>query len=128
MKRPEYVAAATAAIRQAVDNGRAESELSDLLGGVFSRSGFTQGYYKNRTGRDMFGVRTKEDVLGAPAALGGLNPLLIAGALAAVLALVLLVLALRRHSAAPIVLLVMLLGLAAVVYLRLRSGQPVDIR
>ncbi len=62
MKRPEYVAAATAAIRQAVDNGAADKELLITLKNVFSRSGFTDGYYKNKTGPDMFGIRTRDDV------------------------------------------------------------------
>ena len=65
MKRPEYVAAATAACRQALDKGFVESELSDTLSNVFSRSGFTNGYYVNQLGKDMFGIRTKEDVVSA---------------------------------------------------------------
>ena len=65
MKRPEYVAAATAACRQAFDKGFVESELSDTLSNVFSRSGFTNGYYVNQLGKDMFGIRTKEDVVSA---------------------------------------------------------------
>lgn len=62
MKRPEYVAAATAAIRQAVDNGTTDKELLLTLKNVFSRSGFTDGYYKEKIGPDMFGIRTREDV------------------------------------------------------------------
>ncbi len=62
MKRPEYVAAATAAIRQAVDNGITDRELLVTLKNVFSRSGFTDGYYKNKTGPEMFGIRTRDDV------------------------------------------------------------------
>lgn len=62
MKRPEYIAAATAACRQAVDNGFIDSKLFKTLQDVFSRSGFTDGYYKGTLGRDMFGIRTKDDV------------------------------------------------------------------
>ncbi|MBQ5810209.1 MAG: DUF3656 domain-containing protein, partial [Clostridia bacterium] len=62
MKRPEYVAAATAACRSAVDSHSVPQQLADALKGVFSRSGFTDGYYKNALGRDMFGIRTKDDV------------------------------------------------------------------
>ncbi len=62
MKRPEYIAAATAACRQAVDGIVPDKEIIDALNGVFSRSGFTDGYYNLRLGRDMFGVRTKDDV------------------------------------------------------------------
>lgn len=62
MKRPEYIAAATAACRSAVDTGLVPEELSKTLGGVFSRSGFTDGYFTDKLGRDMFGIRTKDDV------------------------------------------------------------------
>ncbi len=65
MKRPEYVSAATAACRQTVDNGFIEPKLFQTLQNVFSRSGFTDGYYKNNLGRDMFGIRTKDDVIAA---------------------------------------------------------------
>ena len=65
MKRPEYVASATAAVRQAVDNAYTDPELKTILRDVFSRQGFTDGYYKNKTGREMFGIRTKEDVTSA---------------------------------------------------------------
>ena len=75
MKRPEYVAAATAACRQALDNGRVEAELDETLKNVFSRSGFTDGYYQNRLGKDMFGIRTKEDVLSADKAFPTLHEL-----------------------------------------------------
>ena len=62
MKRPEYVAAATAAYA-ALRDGR-QPDLS-LLRAVFSRSGFTDGYFTGKTGTEMFGVRQKEDVLSA---------------------------------------------------------------
>ncbi len=62
MKRPEYVAAATSACRLAADGGEVPETLSHALKSVFSRSGFTDGYYTGRLGREMFGVRTREDV------------------------------------------------------------------
>ncbi len=65
MKRPEYVSAATAACRQAVDSGYIKPKLFETLQNVFSRSGFTDGYYKGDLGRDMFGIRTKDDVIAA---------------------------------------------------------------
>ena len=65
MKRPEYVSAATAACRQAVDKGFIDDKLFKTLQDVFSRSGFTDGYYKSSLGRDMFGIRTKDDVIAA---------------------------------------------------------------
>lgn len=75
MKRPEYVAAATAACREALDSGRVEETLSNTLKNVFSRSGFTDGYYKNNLGRDMFGIRTKDDVVSADKAFPILHEL-----------------------------------------------------
>lgn len=65
MKRPEYVAAATKACKDALINGMIDSELKQTLGNVFSRSGFTAGYLENKLGREMFGIRTKEDVISA---------------------------------------------------------------
>ncbi len=73
MKRPEYVAAATAACRQALDNGYAQKELMGALGDVFSRSGFTNGYYKGSRGRDMFGIRTRDDVTASKEAFSYLH-------------------------------------------------------
>ncbi len=61
MKRPEYIAAATKAFRLAVDKELIPIELSDALNSVFTRSGFTDGYYKNKLGKDMFGIRTEGD-------------------------------------------------------------------
>lgn len=65
MKRPEYVAAATAACRQSLDGGKVDETLEETLKNVFSRSGFTDGYYTDNLGKNMFGIRTKEDVLSA---------------------------------------------------------------
>lgn len=64
MKRPEYVSAAVKACKKAVNgeyNFEAEKDLHDL----FSRSGFTDGYFKAQLGRDMFGYREKENVQSA---------------------------------------------------------------
>ena len=68
MKRPEYVAAAVTAIRQSRD-GEENSEMLKKLRGVFSRSGFTDGYFENNRGREMFGTRQKEDVTSATSGL-----------------------------------------------------------
>ncbi len=65
MKRPEYVAAATAACRRAADGEALPEELLKDLEAVFSRSGFTRGYLTGDRGREMFGIRRKEDVTGA---------------------------------------------------------------
>ena len=72
MKRPEYVAAATAACRAAVNGERPDME---SLRAVFSRSGFTDGYLTARRGLDMFGVRTREDVQASAAVLGDMGAL-----------------------------------------------------
>lgn len=63
MKRPEYVAAAVSAFRSVLDSGRADGELTDWLGEVFSRSGHTDGYFEGRRTADMFGHRTAEDAV-----------------------------------------------------------------
>ena len=68
MKRPEYVAAAVKACRNSVDGIR-DSELRDDLRLVFSRSGFTDGYYSGKLGVDMFGIRRKDDVTAASGVL-----------------------------------------------------------
>ncbi len=75
MKRPEYVAAATYACKQALENGKVDCELSNTLQNVFSRSGFTSGYLENKLGKDMFGIRTKEDVISADKAFPILHEL-----------------------------------------------------
>ena len=65
MKRPEYVAAAVKACRESLDLGFVTDNTSRLLRGVFSRTGFTDGYYADRRGREMFGTRTRDDVIAA---------------------------------------------------------------
>jgi len=62
MKRPEYVAAAVTACRNAMEGRPVDF---DKLMAVFSRSGFTQNYYLGKPGVDMFGIRQKEDVTAA---------------------------------------------------------------
>ncbi len=69
MKRPEYVAAAVTAYRQALDGLQPDTE---ALQAVFSRSGFTDGYFTDRRVK-MFGVRRKEDVLAANTVLASLR-------------------------------------------------------
>lgn len=61
MKRPEYVATAVAAAKQMVQNGTVDDEIDRLLEKVFSRDGFTDGYYKATLGKAMFGVRSDYD-------------------------------------------------------------------
>jgi putative protease len=72
MKRPEYVAAATAACKLALEGKPYDAE---SLRAVFSRSGFTDGYLKGKRDGQMFGYRTKEDVTGAEGVLASLATL-----------------------------------------------------
>lgn len=65
MKRPEYVAAAVRACREQRDNGFVSDETASLLSRVFSRTGFTDGYYTSRVGQGMFGTRRRDDVASA---------------------------------------------------------------
>lgn len=74
MKRPEYVSAAVTACRNAVDGIRDEKLLSDL-DAVFSRSGHTDGYLKGNLGHEMFGTRSKDDVVAAAPILKDLEQL-----------------------------------------------------
>lgn len=60
MKRAEYVAAVTGIYSRILTEGRAATDKEKrLLSDIFSRDGFTDGYYTNRLGREMFGVRTE---------------------------------------------------------------------
>ena len=59
MKSPEYVSAITAAYAGAKAGEPYSPEKEKYLAGVFSRSGFTDGYYTDVTGREMFGVRSE---------------------------------------------------------------------
>ena len=62
MKRPEYVAASVTACKNALNN---KNYNKDLLKAVFSRSGFTDGYLMGKRNSDMFGYRSKDDVISA---------------------------------------------------------------
>ena len=74
MKRPEYVAAAVTACKKALNN-ELDENLTSSLKNIFSRSGFTDGYYRSQLGKNMFGIRTKEDVTGAGNVLSSLQKL-----------------------------------------------------
>lgn len=62
MKRPEYVASAVKAYKQAINGITPDVS---LLQSVFSRSGFTDGFAVGKRDASMFGYRTKEDVVAA---------------------------------------------------------------
>ena len=63
MKSPAYVYEVIKTYRTLLDEGRnaTEKELN-ALASVFSRSGFTDGYYTEKITPDMLGVRTENDI------------------------------------------------------------------
>ena len=75
MKRPEYVAAATACYAALRDGNPPDEAALAQLQAVFSRSGFTDGYFTNRRGAAMFGHRRHEDVTAADGVLKELRRL-----------------------------------------------------
>ena len=66
MKRAEYVAAAVTACKNALEGKPYDL---DSLRAVFSRSGFTDGYLMADRSLEMFGYRTKDDVVAADGVL-----------------------------------------------------------
>ena len=72
LKSPEYVAAAVDAVRR-VRDGEPYSE--SVLRDVFSRGGFTEGYYAGKRNHTMFGVRTQEDAKRSQSVLSGIRDL-----------------------------------------------------
>lgn len=71
MKRPEYVAAAVSELKKSLGGQNPDMQ---LLKDIFSRSGFTDGYFSgNRT--DMFGRREKDDVVSARTVIPKLHEL-----------------------------------------------------
>lgn len=63
MKSPAYVYGVTKIYRRLLDERRAatEKELTELQR-LFSRSGFTDGYFTENLGRHMLGVRSERDI------------------------------------------------------------------
>lgn len=72
MKRPEYAAAAVNACIAARNGQKPDLE---TLRKVFSRSGFTEGYLLGKRDLDMFGHRTKDDVVSADSVFSKLSAL-----------------------------------------------------
>ena len=66
MKRPEYVAASVTAVKSSIENKAYDEE---TLKAVFSRSGFTKGYFSGQRNLEMFGYRRHEDVTAASGVL-----------------------------------------------------------
>ncbi len=62
MKSPEYVFGVTSIYRKLLDERRnASTEEISRLKALFSRSGFTDGYFTGKTNKNMLGVRTDSD-------------------------------------------------------------------
>lgn len=73
MKRPEYVAAAVCAAKSALECGNIPEPIMQSLTDIFSRSGFTNGYFTGSVGRNMFGIRTKENAAAAGMAIPSIH-------------------------------------------------------
>ena len=59
MKRPEYAAIVTKVYSDLLrEHRRPTAEERDILRRVFSRDGFTDGYYTGKLGNSMFGTKT----------------------------------------------------------------------
>lgn len=59
MKRPEYAAIVTKVYSDLLrEHRRPTAEERDILRRVFSRDGFTDGYYTGKLGDSMFGTKT----------------------------------------------------------------------
>jgi putative protease len=62
LKSPEYVSGVVSVYRKLLDEGRnATKDEMSYLASLFSRSGFTAGYFEQNIGRGMLGVRTESD-------------------------------------------------------------------
>jgi putative protease len=72
LKSPEYVRDVVKIWRRLLDEGRGanKSEMRELER-IFSRSGFTDGYYKGDLNSDMTGIRQKSDIAASRESGGG---------------------------------------------------------
>ena len=62
MKPPEYVAGVISIWRRLLDEGRgANADEMRRLAEIFSRQGFTDGYFTKNVGKHMLGIRTEGD-------------------------------------------------------------------
>ena len=61
MKRAEYVAITTKIYKDASRGKPVTDQQIQALRKVFSRQGFTDGYYRGRIGADMYGIRQEEE-------------------------------------------------------------------
>ncbi len=75
MKRPEYVASAVSLISASLQSQKVDEQLFELAEDIFSRSGFTDGYYKSQINGKMFGFRTRDNVESSKSALAPIHEL-----------------------------------------------------
>jgi len=75
MKRPEYVASAVSLIYESLHGEKIDNTLYKLSENIFSRSGFTDGYFKSQINSKMFGYRTRDDVESSKNALAPIHEL-----------------------------------------------------
>ncbi len=62
LKSPEYVREVVSVWRKLLDERRAATKAETAhLAAVFSRGGFTDGYFSGKTGREMMGFRSDDD-------------------------------------------------------------------
>lgn len=62
MKSPEYVGGVVSVYRKLLDENRnIRKDEKEHLARLFSRNGFTDGYYVKKLGRRMYGIRREED-------------------------------------------------------------------
>lgn len=62
MKSPEYVYGVTSVYRKLIDKNRsATPDEIETLRRIFSRSGFTDGYFTKKINKSMLGIRTESD-------------------------------------------------------------------
>ena len=62
MKSPDYVYAVTSTYRRLIDEKRnASAQEIEKMRSVFSRSGFTDGYWKHELSGNMIGIRSDDD-------------------------------------------------------------------
>lgn len=68
LKSPDYVRGVVSVYRRLIDEERAATaEEMEFLTRLFSRQGFTDGYFAGKKGRAMFGFRTDADKLASQA-------------------------------------------------------------
>lgn len=73
LKSPEYVGGVTAAFADAIRGKAPDAATLKQLEDLFSRQGFTDGYWTKHTGQEMFGIKTPTAYGDYKAAVGALT-------------------------------------------------------